>query len=208
MKVKEAMEAMRKEADSIRARAAEMAGGSREARIRNEATQAKITNDEKAAEAKKAATEEEKRKADERRAAAAQLEIDKQAAIARLDPSAVGFGDARAAIERTYRKRGLEARLSATGEGTPERLETEAELAQLANEERIAAAKADAGISREAVTLGAGSRLNAMGLGAGSGVQRVQQEMANSLKDLVRLGRDQLAALKDIQNEDAGATFQ
>lgn len=208
MKVKEAMEAMRKEADSIRARAAEMAGGSREARIRDEATQAKITNDEKAAAAKKAAAEEEKRKADERRAAAAQLEIDKQAAIARLDPSAVGFGDARAAIERTYRKRGLEARLAATGEGTPERLETEAELAQLANEERIAAAKTDAGISREAITLGAGSRLNAMGLGAGSGVQRVQQEMVNSLKDLVRLGRDQLAALKDIQNEDAGATFQ
>ena len=47
-----------------------------------------------------------------------------------------------------------------------------------------------------------------MGLGAGSGVQRVQQEMANSLKDLVRLGRDQLAALKDINSEDGGATFQ
>ena len=61
---------------------------------------------------------------------------------------------------------------------------------------------------RQDVTIGAGSRLNAMGLGAGSGVQRVQQEMVNSLKDLVRLGRDQLAALKDIQNEDAGATFQ
>ena len=62
--------------------------------------------------------------------------------------------------------------------------------------------------SRQSVSIGAGSRLNAMGLGAGSGVQRVQQEMANSLKDLVRLGRDQLSALKDIRNEDAGATFQ
>ena len=61
---------------------------------------------------------------------------------------------------------------------------------------------------RQSVSIGAGSRLNAMGLGAGSGVQRVQQEMANSLKDLVRLGRDQLAALKDIRNEDDGATFQ
>lgn len=61
---------------------------------------------------------------------------------------------------------------------------------------------------RQSVSIGGGSRLNAMGLGAGSGVQRVQQEMVNSLKDLVRLGRDQLAALKDIQNEDAGATFQ
>ena len=57
-------------------------------------------------------------------------------------------------------------------------------------------------------SLGGGSRLNAMGLGAGSGVQRVQQEMANSLKDLVRLGRDQLAALKEISTEDSGATFQ
>lgn len=61
---------------------------------------------------------------------------------------------------------------------------------------------------RQSVSIGAGSRLNAMGLGAGSGVQRVQQEMVNSLKDLVRLGRDQLAALKDINSEDAGATFQ
>lgn len=65
-----------------------------------------------------------------------------------------------------------------------------------------------AATSRQGVTLGAGSRLNAMGLGAGSGVQRVQQEMANSLKDLVRLGRDQLAALKDISSENGGATFQ
>ena len=62
--------------------------------------------------------------------------------------------------------------------------------------------------ARQSVSLGSGSRLNAMGLGAGSGVQRVQQEMANSLKDLVRLGRDQLAALKDIGSEDGGATFQ
>ncbi len=62
--------------------------------------------------------------------------------------------------------------------------------------------------ARQSVSIGAGSRLNAMGLGAGSGVQRVQQEMANSLKDLVRLGRDQLSALQDIRNEDGGATFQ
>ena len=62
--------------------------------------------------------------------------------------------------------------------------------------------------SRQSVDFGAGSRLNAMGLGAGSGVARVQEQMATSLRDLVRLGRDQLAALKDIRDEDGGATFQ
>lgn len=61
--------------------------------------------------------------------------------------------------------------------------------------------------TRQGVTIGAGSRLNAMGLGAGSGVARVQEQMATSLRDLVRLGQDQLAALKDIHTEDSSAVF-
>jgi hypothetical protein len=46
-----------------------------------------------------------------------------------------------------------------------------------------------------------------MGLGAGSGVQRVQEQMAKSLADLVRLGKDQLNQLRGIRNEDSSATF-
>ena len=40
------------------------------------------------------------------------------------------------------------------------------------------------------------NRLTAMGLGAGSGVDRVQEQMANSLKELVRLGQQQIAEIK------------
>lgn len=61
--------------------------------------------------------------------------------------------------------------------------------------------------SRQNVTIGGGSRLNAMGLGAGSGVARVQEQMAASLRDLVNLGRDQLSALKGIKREDSSAVF-
>jgi hypothetical protein len=35
-----------------------------------------------------------------------------------------------------------------------------------------------------------------MGLGAGSGVDRVQEQMASSLKELVRLGQQQIAEIK------------
>lgn len=40
------------------------------------------------------------------------------------------------------------------------------------------------------------NRLTAMGLGAGSGVDRVQEQMASSLKELVRLGQQQIAEIK------------
>lgn len=64
------------------------------------------------------------------------------------------------------------------------------------------------GLTRENVTLSAASRLNAMGLGSGSGVQRIQEQMATSLKDMVRFAREQLNTLKDIRNNETGAVFQ
>lgn len=61
--------------------------------------------------------------------------------------------------------------------------------------------------TRQGVSIGGGSRLNAMGLGAGSGVQRVQEQMAASLRDLVRLGNDQLSALQSIHNNESSSVF-
>lgn len=160
IKTKEAMEALRKEADSLRLRAGEMTGGSRAAAIRNEATQLGIDNQEREAAARK---EQEAKREAERAAEAARREAERQAEA-----------------DRRTKEREIVEQIRATDD--------------------VASGIASVSPSQ--------SRLNAMGLGAGSGVQRVQQEMVNSLKDLVRLGRDQLAALKDIQNEDAGATFQ
>lgn len=160
MRTKEAMEALRKEADSLRLRAGEMTGGSRAAAIRNEATQLGIDNQEREAAARK---EQEAKREAERAAEAARREAERQAEA-----------------DRRTKEREIVEQIRATDD--------------------VASGIVSVAPSQ--------SRLNAMGLGAGSGVQRVQQEMVNSLKDLVRLGRDQLAALKDIQNEDAGATFQ
>lgn len=160
IKTKEAMEALRKEADSLRLRAGEMTGGSRAAAIRNEATQLGIDNQEREAAARK---EQEAKREAERAAEAARREAERQAEA-----------------DRRTKEREIVEQIRATDD--------------------VASGIASVSPSQ--------SRLNAMGLGAGSGVQRVQQEMVNSLKDLVRLGRDQLAALKDIQNEDTGATFQ
>lgn len=160
MKTKEAMEALRKEADSLRLRAGEMTGGSRAAAIRNEATQLGIDNQAREAAARK---EQEAKREAERAAEAARREAERQAEA-----------------DRRTKEREIVEQIRATDD--------------------VASGIVSVAPSQ--------SRLNAMGLGAGSGVQRVQQEMVNSLKDLVRLGRDQLAALKDIQNEDGGATFQ
>lgn len=159
-KTKEAMEALRKEADSLRLRAGEMMGGSRAAAIRNEATQFGIDNQEREAAARK---EQEAKREAERAAEEARREAERQAEA-----------------DRRTKEREIVEQIRATDD--------------------VASGIVSVAPSQ--------SRLNAMGLGAGSGVQRVQQEMVNSLKDLVRLGRDQLAALKDIQNEDSGATFQ
>jgi hypothetical protein len=47
-----------------------------------------------------------------------------------------------------------------------------------------------------------GNRLTAMGLGAGSSIGRVQERMAESLKDLVKLGQQQIEELKAIKDSE------
>lgn len=160
LRTKEAMEALRKEADSLRNRAGEMTGGGLTGRMRNAAEQLRIDNQEREAAARK--DQEAKREA-ERAAEAAGREAERQAEA-----------------DRRTKEREIVEQIRATDE--------------------VASGIVSVAPSQ--------SRLNAMGLGAGSGVQRVEQEKVNLLKDLARLSREQLAALKDIQSEDAGATFQ
>lgn len=129
MKIKEAMESLRKEADSIRARAGEMAGGSLAGRIRNEAVQRRIDNEErdsaaKAEQAKKAEEERKaKRDADEKRRAA-ELEARERvraenAERSRLAGTLGSMADAAASFDGVSQNRltamGLGSGVSATG---------------------------------------------------------------------------------------------
>ena len=52
-----------------------------------------------------------------------------------------------------------------------------------------------------------GNRLTAMGLGAGSGVDRLQTQMADSLKHLVALSQQQISELRGIKEESLVATY-
>lgn len=227
MKIKEAVEAMRQEANSLRSAAAETMGGGVAAQMRDTTEQKRISNEERAEAARAAKADAERARMDNDRLASAQAAVERETQIAALDPAAEDFAFRRDEINRSFRRRELETRRDALSMSAArqtnntalqaERLEVDAQIAALDNAERMAdverrrqeAQRGDRAAERlAAVDYNAGSRLNAMGLGAGSGVQRVQQEMANSLKDLVQLGRDQLSALKDIRNEDAGATFQ
>lgn len=171
LRTKEAMEALRKEADSLRVRAGELTGGARAAVLRNEASQLSIDNQERESAARK---EQEAKREAERAAEAARREAERKEQEAKRE------AERQAEADRRAKEREIGEQIRATG----------------------AVASGLVSVAPSA------SRLNAMGLGAGSGVQRVQEQMAKSLADLVRLGNAQLVALKDISGEEGGATFQ
>ena len=129
MKIKEAMDALRREADSIRNRAAEMTGGGMAGRLRNAAAQLQIDNEERASAAKaeqaKKAEEERKAKrdADEKRRAA-ELEAHERvraenAERSRLAGTLGSMADAAASFDGVSQNRltamGLGSGVSATG---------------------------------------------------------------------------------------------
>lgn len=159
MKAKEAMEALRKEAEALRRQAGELAGSGRTANIRDAATQMRIDNEERADRAKKeqAARDAAEREAEQQRRVQERAEVEKR---------------------------------------------READRAAGEIERKIAGF--ESGVASVAPS---GNRLTAMGLGAGAGVARVQEQMANSLKDLVKASKEQLEELKAIANSDNTAVY-
>ncbi len=158
-KVKEAMEALRAEAESIRTRAAEMTGGGSAAKIRDEALQIRLDNDEREAAARKDAL-------------------------------------ARAEAERSQREAEKEA---ARNDAEKRR---EAGVAATALERQIASY--ESGVKSVAPS---SNRLTAMGLGAGTGVAKVYDQMNKSLSDLVKNSKEQLAELRAIKDAPQTAVF-
>ena len=164
-KTKEAMEALRKEADSIRARAAEMTGGSRAAHIRDEANQRRIDNEELDEEARKKKAE---REAAEREKEQRQKEQEREAERQERE------------AERQERERvASENRERAEKIGTFSRM-------------------ADAMVSADAVSQ---NRLTAMGLG--SGVSAQGSGVANDVRKIVDLLKQEIEATKQIKPGEA-----
>lgn len=157
-KTKEAMEALRKEADSIRARAAEMTGGSRAAHIRDEARQAQISNEERGEEARKKKAE---REAAEREQEQKRKEQEREA-------------------ERQERER-----VAAENKERTEKIGTFSRMA-------------DAMVSADAVSQ---NRLTAMGLG--SGVSAQGGGVANDVRKIVDLLKQEIEATKQIKPGEA-----
>lgn len=164
-KTKEAMEALRKEADSIRARAAEMTGGSRAAHIRDEANQRRIDNEERGEEARKKKAE---REAAEREKEQRQKEQEREA-------------------ERQEREAERQERERVASENRER-----AEKISMFSRMEGAAVSAD-GISQ--------NRLTAMGLG--SGVAAQGSGVANDVRKIVDLLKQEIEATKQIKPGEA-----
>jgi len=164
-KTKEAMEALRKEADSIRARAAEMTGGSRAAHIRDEANQRRIDNEERNEEARKKKAE---REAAEREKEQRQKEQEREAERQERE------------AERQERER-----VAAENKERTEKIGTFSRMA-------------DAMVSADAVSQ---NRLTAMGLG--SGVSAQGSGVANDLRKIVDLLKQEIEATKQIKPSEA-----
>ena len=199
-KVKEAMEAARQTAESLRRRAGELMGGDSAARIRNEALERRIANEESAEKAR------EKRREDDRAA-----ELAKEREISKLDPRSKAYERDKKEIERKYEIQKAEREAgtdSAELEIVRQRIENERREEAARDEEskdkkNREEAKKDldvfsrmeaAAISSDAVSQ---NRLTAMGLG--SGVSASGSGVANDIRKIIDLLREEVEATKNIK---------
>ena len=199
-KVKEAMKAARQMAESLRRRAGELMGGDSAARIRNEALERRIANEESAEKAR------EKRREDDRAA-----ELAKEREISKLDPRSKAYERDKKEIERKYEIQKAEREAgtdSAELEIVRQRIENERREEAARDEESKGKknreeAKKDldvfsrmeaAAISSDAVSQ---NRLTAMGLG--SGVSASGSGVVDDLRKIQDLLKQQIEATKDIE---------
>ena len=211
-KTEEAMEALRKEAESLRRRAGELVGGNYAARLRNEALQRRMDNEERAAAAKKET-------ADRAEADRKAMELEKEREISKLDPNSKTYAKDKREIERKYELKEAERKAgSVAGASAPEletarlRIENERReeaakeaAAEVANENRrradrigVLSQMEGAVISADAVSQ---NRLTAMGLG--SGVSAKGSPVANDVRKIVDLLREEIEATKNIKAGEA-----
>ena len=194
-KMRDTINALREEADSLRRQAAELAGAGYAAKVRNAANQQRITNEEGADAARRKA-EDDRKNTERERAVAREKEL------AALDPSAADYDARKRAVGRKY------DRLAAQAEGDTaallaldreEREDAAREAGRTidkANEARIdRAGSLDAFADRLAATQGvSANRLTAMGLG--SGVSPREGALVGEVRKLADLMREEIEATK------------
>lgn len=230
-KIKDSMDALRKEAEALRAKAANMPGGVA-ARRSFEAAQLRADNQARAAAAAEAAklkaTDKEQRQdvekfAGDLAAKAADRAWDKEydEADSTRKRTMLHDKEATAAADLQTLRAQLEEEMAKDVRDRDSRRIADLKSGISDAQDRVYSAQDEAerlakdDVKNRDAMMGAmvsaaapsGNRLTAMGLGAGSGVDRLQTQMADSLKHLVALSQQQISELRGIKEESLVATY-
>lgn len=220
VKIKDAMEAARKDAQSLRNRAGEMAGGNLAANMKAQANAQRIENERREKEAKDAEAKRKEAEAKQKEEAGRQqkledatLERQKQEDIAALNPLSKTYRKDKREIERTYAQKAIENEIArATNDTDREAAQEKLKALQesyrverneeFADEQKKQASDLEHLVSREASADAVSqNRLTAMGLGSGvSGSGGV----ASDVKRLVELLKQNVEATKNIKLDEGG----
>lgn len=216
-KIREEIDSIIREAQSLRNKAGELAGGNLAANLLNEANKRRIAN-EAAAEAaeKKREADEKKRKETEDSERKAKDEADKklqrdqnledkqrdrrrEEELARLDPRSPTYEKDKKDIERAYEIEAAETKRDrATNAEDRRAAEEELKTVQIRQDRERGegiAAQTEAFVVKMATQADSSrpkDRLTAMGLGSGGAIDRTAQQQAADVKTLVQLLKEQV----------------
>lgn len=209
-KIREEIDSTIREAQSLRNKAGELAGGNLAANLLNEANKRRIANEAaaEAAEKKRKESEDSERKtkdeADKKLQRDQNLE-DKQLnrrreeELARLDPRSATYEKDKKDIERAYEIEAAEVKVGrATNAEDRAAAETELQTIKIRQDrergEEIAAQAEAFGVklATQADSSRPKDRLTAMGLGSGAAIDRTAQQQAADVKTLVQLVKEQV----------------
>lgn len=209
-KIREEIDSTIREAQSLRNKAGELAGGNLAANILNEANKMRIANEAaaEAAEKKRKESEDSERKAKDeadkklqrdQNLEDKQLDRRREEELARLDPRSATYEKDKKDIERAYEIEAAEAKVGrATNAEDRAAAEEELQTIKIRQDrergEEIAAQAEAFGVklATQADSSRPKDRLTAMGLGSGAAIDRTAQQQAADVKTLVQLLKEQV----------------
>lgn len=209
-KIREEIESTIREAQSLRNKAGELAGGNLAANLLNEANKRRIANEAaaEAAEKKRKESEDSERKAKDeadkklqrdQNLEDKQLDRRREEELARLDPTSPTYERDKKEIERNYEIKAAETKRDrATNAEDRRAAEEELKTVQIRQDRERGegiAAQTEAFVVKMATQADSSrpkDRLTAMGLGSGAAIDRTAQQQAADVKTLVQLLKEQV----------------